>query len=76
MAKEGKIELTALGDVIRNARKKLGYSQEDFAEICGVHRTYAGQVERGEKNLSFSNLLRFAKASRLKPSELLSQAKL
>jgi transcriptional regulator with XRE-family HTH domain len=71
---EGKSELLALGAAIRAKREALGVSQEDFAEICGVHRTYQGQVERGEKNLSFSNLLRFAKVCRVKPSVLLAKA--
>jgi len=49
VAAEGAKELRALGDAIREARKALGVSQEDFAEMCDLHRTYIGQVERGEK---------------------------
>ena len=41
-----------LGKVIREKRKELGYSQEAFADICGVHRTYMGSIERGERNIS------------------------
>ncbi len=74
MVKEGHKPLRALGDTVREGRKARGESQEDFAEVCGLHRTYIGQVERGEKNVSFSNLLRVAKALRLKPSVLLSKA--
>ena len=74
MVKEGKTELRKLGDSIRNARKELGVSQEDFAEICDLHRTYVGQLERGEKNVSFTNVLRVAKAFRVKPSALLAEA--
>ena len=74
MAAEGKAELRALGRAIRAEREKLDVSQEDFAEICDVHRTYVGQLERGEKNVSFTNVLRVAKAFRLKPSELLARA--
>jgi transcriptional regulator with XRE-family HTH domain len=51
-------------------------SQEDFAEQCGLHRTYIGQVERGEKNISFVNILRIAKGLRAKPSQLFEQSKL
>lgn len=51
-------------------------SQEDFAELCDLHRTYIGQVERGEKNISFANILRISKALSMKPSKLLQQAKL
>jgi len=74
MVKEGKSELRLLGEAIRRERKKLGVSQEDFAEVCEVHRTYLGQLERGEKNLSFSNVLRVAKAFKMKPSGLLEKA--
>jgi transcriptional regulator with XRE-family HTH domain len=63
-----------LGDSIRRERKKLNVSQEDFAEVCGVHRTYLGQLERGEKNISFSNVLRVAKAFKVRPSEFLKKA--
>ena len=62
MVKEAKSELKSLGDSIRAQRKKLDISQEDFAELCDLHRTYIGQIERGEKNISFSNVLRVAKA--------------
>ncbi|HXB01873.1 MAG TPA: helix-turn-helix transcriptional regulator [Opitutaceae bacterium] len=74
MVKEAKSELKSLGDSIRAQRKKLGISQEDFAELCDLHRTYIGQVERGEKNISFSNVLRVAKAFKSKPSALLAKA--
>lgn len=76
MAVEGKAELRALGDAIRARRLNLGVSQEDFAELCDLHRTYIGQLERGEKNVSFTNVLRVARAFRVKPSALLSQARL
>ena len=73
MAAEGKTELKALGHAIRAERAKLGVSQEDFAELCGLHRTYIGQLERGEKNVSFTNVLRVAGAFRVKPSTLLAR---
>jgi len=65
-----------LGTVIRNNRKELGYSQEAFASCCGVHRTYMGAVERGERNISLMNIIRVATALKIKPSELLALAKL
>lgn len=76
MVKEGKAELLALGAAIRAHRMRLRLSQEDFAETCDLHRTYIGQVERGEKNISFTNVLRLAKAFRIRPSELLARASL
>lgn len=76
MAKECKKELQHFGDAVRLGRKRLGVSQEDFAELCDLHRTYIGQVERGEKNISFVNILRIAKAIGIKPSQLFGQSKL
>jgi transcriptional regulator with XRE-family HTH domain len=50
-----------LGDRIRKLRQKKGWSQEEFAAISGLHRTYIGAVERGEKNLTISTLHTLAK---------------
>jgi transcriptional regulator with XRE-family HTH domain len=50
--------LRALGQRIRELRTERGYSQEGFADQCGVHRTFMGTVERGESNLSFQNIVR------------------
>jgi transcriptional regulator with XRE-family HTH domain len=52
--------LRALGRRIRELRTEQGYSQESFADKCGVHRTFAGTIERGESNLSFQNICRVA----------------
>jgi transcriptional regulator with XRE-family HTH domain len=76
MHSEGKPQLRLLGDSVRRERKRLKISQEDFAELCDLHRTYIGQVERGEKNISFINILRIATAFRIKPSVLLDKADL
>jgi transcriptional regulator with XRE-family HTH domain len=65
-----------LGLIIRLKRKELGYSQESFASCCGVHRTYMGAVERGERNISLQNIIRVANALRIRPSELFALAKL
>ena len=46
-------------------------SQEALAEKVGVHRTYVGQVERGEVNIALSNLLRLAEALDLDPGDLI-----
>lgn len=48
------------GEKVRNYRKRLGLSQEKFAEIVGLHRTYIGMVERGEKNISLINIHKIA----------------
>ena len=41
---------------LRVARRALGLSQEDLADIVGLHRTYVGSVERGERNISIDNM--------------------
>jgi transcriptional regulator with XRE-family HTH domain len=50
-----------LGERIRKLRSRKGWSQEEFAAVSGLHRTYIGAVERGEKNLTLSTLHTLAK---------------
>jgi transcriptional regulator with XRE-family HTH domain len=50
-----------LGERIRKLRTGRGWSQEEFAGISGLHRTYIGAVERGEKNLTISTMHTLAK---------------
>jgi transcriptional regulator with XRE-family HTH domain len=59
------------GDHIRDFRKQAGMSQERLAEVCGLHRTYVGAVERGERNVSLLNIVTLAHALNIKPAELL-----
>lgn len=63
----------ALGLAIRQLRRARGISQEAFAASCGLHRTYIGGIERGERNVSFANLLRIADALGVRPAELLDR---
>ena len=49
--------LTRLGRKLRRRRQELQLSQEDLAEKGGLHRSYVGSIERGEKNITFLNLL-------------------
>jgi transcriptional regulator with XRE-family HTH domain len=60
-----------LGAQIRLHRQRLGWSQELLAEAAGLHRTYVGAVERGERNITVLNLLRIADALKLSASALL-----
>jgi len=60
----------ALGERIRELRRKAGYSQEGFADAAGVHRTYMGTLERGEANVSLSNMHKIARALGITLSEL------
>jgi len=51
----------------------LGLSQEHLAHVAGLHRTYVGSVERGERNISIDNIERLAAALNVDPVELLSK---
>jgi len=61
-----------LGERIRTKRNELGLSQERFALESGIHWTYVGQVERGQKNLSLHSLLRIAEALGVTPESLVA----
>lgn len=50
------------GENLRRHRKAMGISQEDLADKAGLHRTYIGSVERGERNVSIDNIERLASA--------------
>lgn len=56
---------------IRAARLECGMSQEGMAEKCGLHRTYVGSVERGERNISVDNMEQMALAVGKSIAELL-----
>lgn len=53
--------LIQLGENLRKAREKKGWSQEELAHRCDVHRTYVGGVERAEYNVTMLTLLRFTR---------------
>ena len=59
------------GLALRSAREELQLSQEVLAELAGLHRTYIGQVERGEKNISVDSMERLAAAVDLPLWEML-----
>ena len=64
-----------LADNIREYRREHGLSQEDFADLCGLHRTYVGSVERGERNVTLSTLEVFANVLEISVPELLVKRK-
>lgn len=62
----------ALGEAIREFRKKKGISQEALALEADLDRTYISSVERGRRNISFDNLVKIAETVDVKPSQLLT----
>lgn len=64
--------LKVFGNRIRHLRTEKQISQEQLSSITGFHRTYIGMVERGERNITLTNILVLAKAFDLEVSELLN----
>jgi len=64
----------AVGRNLRAYREAKGLSQEKFADELGVHRTYMGGIERGERNLTLKSLERIAERLDLDPLALLRPA--
>lgn len=56
---------------VRSRREALGLSQERLAASAGLHRTYVGSIERGERNISLENIVAIARALNCRPDELL-----
>lgn len=67
---EGDLQRT-VGLNLRAHRLERGLSQEAFADLVGVHRTYLGGLERGERNLTLKSLERIAAQLDLEPLQLL-----
>lgn len=62
--------LLAFGQRVQKLRKKRNLSQEQLADMAGVHRTYIGMVERAEKNITLRNIKKIAKALDVNIKEL------
>ena len=60
---------------LRRLRNELGVSQDEFADLAGLHRTYVGAVERGERNITLDTLQRIAAALKVDPVVLLKEVK-
>ena len=72
MARSGRRQPPAqlFGQRVRERRLTLGMSQEALAERSGLHRTYIGSLERGERNVALLNIVRLAHALEVDPAEL------
>jgi transcriptional regulator with XRE-family HTH domain len=60
-----------VGAYLRAYRLQRGLSQEAFAEVVGVHRTYMGSIERGEENLTLRSVERLAALLEVDPVDML-----
>ena len=67
-------DLVNLGSTIRARRMALALSQEALADYAEIDRSHMGKIERGERNVTFLNILRIAHAVECKPSDLFLEA--
>lgn len=70
MAEPISLAARTLGERVRARRLKLGLSQEALADQAGIHWTFLGQVERGQRNINLHNLLKVAAGLGIDPAEL------
>jgi len=63
--------LNIIGSNIKRYRTARGFSQEKLAEFAGLHRTYIGAVERGERNISAKNIAKIAEVLGIEPYRLM-----
>ena len=60
----------AFGKRVADLRKQIGITQEEFAFNCGINRTYIGEIERGEKNISLDYISKIANGLNIKLKDL------
>lgn len=60
----------AYGKAIRSIRQNKKISQEELADLCGLHRTYISDIELGKRNVSLENIDKIAQALQVKKSEI------
>lgn len=65
--------LMNFGKTIREIRLLKGISQENFADMCGLHRTYISDIELGKRNVSLENIEKMSTALGLKISQLFEE---
>ncbi len=65
--------LNTFGKRVRALRRQRGLSQEELAELAGLHRTYIGGIERGERNPTLTSMQRIARALKVSVRTLLEE---
>ncbi|MBL8825513.1 MAG: helix-turn-helix transcriptional regulator [Planctomycetaceae bacterium] len=65
--------MRALGQRLREQRQARGWTQDQLAEKCKLHRTFIGSVERGERNISILNLRHMTRVLRLSLEKVLAE---
>jgi transcriptional regulator with XRE-family HTH domain len=68
-------QLAEFGKAIRAIRKEKGLSQEAFADLAGIDRSYMGHIERGEKNITLTKIYQLSDALGMPPSEIFDRLK-
>ncbi|MEA5049645.1 MAG: helix-turn-helix transcriptional regulator [Eubacteriales bacterium] len=66
--------LVSFGKAVRQMRQEKCISQEDFADMCGLHRTYISDVELGKRNISLENIGKIASALNIEIAHLFQLA--
>ena len=61
------------GTTIRQIRVSKEISQERFADMCDLHRTYISDIELGKRNVSLENIVKMAKALNIRVSDLFKE---
>ena len=69
-------DLVRFGAAVRARRNALSISQEALADLAEIDRSHMGKIERGERNVSFLNILKIARALECLPSDLFIDADL
>jgi transcriptional regulator with XRE-family HTH domain len=62
-----------LGHIVRKLRQQKGWSQEEFADYCKLHRTYIGLIERGERAITIETASKLAHTLNISLSQILAQ---
>lgn len=68
---EGQAFLNAFGLMLKLERVKRGMNQDEFGELIGMHRTFVGQLERGQRGINIRELPRIARGLGIEPAALL-----